>query len=252
MSEKPNQEPNPHESSALPPDVIEKKYEVSGEEVRYRPRTIIEDENGRVFIGDRRLRFGADQMLLARLLKGIVSVSDIVYIKDRDDWGGYYSYKLPLNSELEAVDLDGLRVKVRSEEIILSAIFSDFDHEIGSVHHQNLRVEGDEFAFFDFENFTSFWINRNMSIGEQFRKYYSDFDEENRGRILRKLNELEVRFQGNFLEHILKSIENYNDDVPVVIKEAPGDNKIESFRQEVLRRIIELKTALQSNPSNNQ
>ncbi len=192
-------------------------------------------------------------MLISRLLKGVVAVSDVVFIKDGDGNGNYYSYKLPLEHAPQIPDIKEQMNRAYIEELICCAVFTDYDHGVGELRKDmhNFTSGNKNFTFFDFDQATYFWRYAGQKVAHAALRIKHHIGTDGVKVFVQKLDELEDRFRSSFLQDVVASIEKNNGDIPVIIKEAPGDNKIESFRQEVLRRIIELKTALESNPSNN-
>ncbi len=204
----------------------------------------LSDNEGREFYGGEKFKSGPNQMLLTRMLKGIIPVSDVVFIKDRDGNGHFYSYKTPLKD-----------IKINSEQpysydealmdsYILRAIFQDRDHlpYKDDGESENTRHEDGKYVFFDFDKFKYFW-DKNMSgvdldtLQKQISKALSG---PRKDFIQKHLHLLKTTFEGEkglaFLRDIVKSIPTIEEGISV-IEQAPGEDKVLSFQRELVKRI---------------
>lgn len=95
------------------------------------------------------------QQAIARLLKGIINVSDLIETPQ-----GFVSKEMPLEKVVEP----SRRNEVLADIELLSLVFNDYDHALEGEHnldgavaasgHQNLRVENDRVAYYDFDRGT--------------------------------------------------------------------------------------------------
>lgn len=215
----------------------------------------IGDNVGRVFFGGERFKSGPSQMLIARLLKGIVNVSDVVYVADASS-PGFYSYKAPIDT----VQHNGARdhskeviEKAKVDFVILQLIFSDFDHTVGEDKelNANFRYENGEYTFFDFEpkNFWNVYAKWDELKYREMYEYKIKFIEKNKlPLLLEKVNEIKERVESDFFTDVLDSVRTYakEDDSIFLLANAEGENKVESFKNELLRRISIIEKMIKS------
>lgn len=90
------------------------------------------------------------QQFVARLLKGIVNVSDVVSVEDERGETRYFSRVMPLDKIDEPSDA----AERRADAGLLATLFFDGDHGTETTSErpqlQNYREEGDKHAFYDF------------------------------------------------------------------------------------------------------
>src|SRR3989338_7707290 len=224
------------------------------------------DKEGRHFyaIGEK----ASDQMLLSRLLKGVVPVSDVVYIKDQDG-GEFYSHSLFRRGKdaLENVDKN-FEVDYGLEELdvdilLLQYIFSDGDHGPRGTPqrvtefplqpegaYSNIDRQRDNFSFFDFHHFERhFWEESGKEFLHKFLKEnLQKFNPHQKAFLTTRLKQLRDRVTGEqgtqFLKDILSSIEKETGMRPKVITVAPGENKLSSLQEELTKRIEQIQKEL--------
>ena len=203
---------------------------------RNKETRVFKDSSGRSYFEIS--KFGADQMFLAKMLKGIMPVSDVIYQNAK-----FLSYKMPLNAVAKDAGEMNWQQRVRAYNLALDSIFGDHHH-----YRTNIAVSGDTAVMYDFHLFgQQFWYEsshienyvRNLALG-------NDDLKNNSIRILYLRTLLKVRnmLDGEtgsaFLREIVDHIKKISSQTPTTIQQAPGsdqDERIKSFRDEVLRRI---------------
>jgi hypothetical protein len=245
MNFKETPQPDPKISSVVGVDGVQ-ELEVVDKIAKDKSLNIIGDDVGRVYFGGEKFKSGPDQMLIARLLKGIVNVSDIVYVKDTDS-PGFYSYKAPIDKVQHKEARDHSKEVVEKAKVdlaLLQIIFSDFDHIVNEIQriNENFIYENGEYAFFDFEprNFWSIYATWDYSKYKELCEYRIKFIEKSRlPFFLEKVHEMKERIQSGFFEEVLNSVRKYtkDDESFFLLCNAPGENKVESLKNELLRRI---------------
>ncbi len=209
---------------------------------------IVEDPEGRRLYGGEHFRFGSDQMLLTRMLKGIVNVSDVVFVKDEKGEGKFYSYELPLeDSSPEYAERSTDLYNADAGVFMLTHIFHDGDHKWPMA---NTRAQYQRHAFFDFEHFGGFWRDFYAGRPEEIKKDLQGKDTYSKQILSTKIEELLRRFDGeeglNFLQFIVSSIEKEGAGVPKSIQEAPGEDKVTAFQAELIKRIQKVKAQIEA------
>jgi len=199
-----------------------------------------EPEGERAFYQIEEDDFGADQMLLARMLKGIMPVADVI-VKIEAGVPTYYSYEIPLenvnNTKTKEENVD----RIKLDAWILEIVFHDEEH----AHHEGYRLwnmanKGDNFYLFDFDVIgMHFWGPTFIeTVNEETFEGLTSQDFE---FLTNQLSELLGRFDGSeglrFINDILENIQKVGGEMPAVIMKAPGDNKVGAFQQEVVRRL---------------
>jgi hypothetical protein len=191
-----------------------------------------------------------DQLFLARMLKGIMPVSDITYDKH-----GFYSYEMPL----ERIDSESKPYTWEqglADTLILDAVFHDDDHEISGKgpdwSFTNGERRGDAAVFFDFENFgRRFW--KPSRISELWTRRLFKDSPEARTACLDRLKDLRETFEGRagleYLKTILGNVRRARKETPRVIAKAPGSTepeRLKTFQEELLDRIDSFEKLLLS------
>ena len=96
------------------------------------------------------------QAFVAKLLKGIIPISDVVSIKDAMGKEYFFSKQI----HLEDYDVVSTKDEIQACTLLLQYIFNDSDHdiEIDYTHDDNLnaRYANGKFVFFDFGAATNF------------------------------------------------------------------------------------------------
>lgn len=144
------------------------------------------------------------QQAVARALKGIINVSDIV---SREVEGGtaYYSRHLPLDRVQEEI----VKEDARADAELLRLIFDDHDHlfvtepttstdNVADLRPQNIRYEGGRANYFDF----------NLAILSEFDPpgLRGNLPHESITRLKEKVNALADRFSGDEGREFARSI----------------------------------------------
>jgi hypothetical protein len=167
-----------------------------------------------IFHAKEGFREGPDQMCLVRLLKGIIPVSDILYVKDKDGHGRFSSYEIPLAGTDNESGLSTLD-RAKMDEAILSIIFNDNDHASFSFDDKkeklNVMVDDVGYAFFDFEAFAYFW-RHNSFIQDRMQAVLVNCSSDQIRFLHHRLDALIDRFDGE------KGIEFITSVVSYVIK----------------------------------
>jgi hypothetical protein len=99
---------------------------------------------------------GPDQMFLVRMIKGIIPVSDVVFVTNKKGSGSFYSREMPLDDIEDDSERSYGRDNVIVDMFILNMIFHDGDHEINP-RNWNMLSKESHFAFFDFDSFAKIW-----------------------------------------------------------------------------------------------
>ncbi len=260
---------DPTTTSIIPPDgtqIKQKEREHSGIHGKFA------DTSGREYY---RILQGPpkDQMLLARILKGVLPVSDVVYVSDMPeqiDTEGhlYLSYKMPLE------DIGPSQAKYGPEEIqqdidLLRLIFSDRDHSLyernrpGS-EHNNLRSKDGRTAFFDFGvAFQNPEAYGSWAYGDESESHHQSLraamierrktpiELKNipflRERVEALHKHLAGEYGNTFIRAIVADMERRGIGTPQVILAAPGksvDERISAFQKEIEKRIEALRAGL--------
>ncbi|MDP3965372.1 MAG: hypothetical protein Q8Q13_01065 [bacterium] len=193
-------------------------------------------------------KYGADQMFLAKILKGIMPVSDVVY-----NSGKFLSYKMPVASISKDAGQMNFQERVDVHNLVLSYVFNDTDHH--GLTGRNMNVSGNAFGLFDAHLFSRFWDLWNTR--EYIRTHQDRYDLINKHvkiLCLGILTELHRMFGGEdglaHMHAILDHIKKVSSEVPTTILNAPGSNeeeKTRSFRDEVLKRVAHLENIIKYN-----
>jgi hypothetical protein len=212
-----------------------------------------------------------DQMLLARLLKGILPVSEVVYLSnvpEQIDPKGrlFVSYKMPLGDIGSSQDQYGA-AEVQQDIDLLHLIFADRDHTLyenekpGS-EHNNLRSKDGRTVFFDFGDAFripdeyGFWGYDEQEKYNQLRtammhRRKTLTEQEHIPFLRERVEMLHKSLTGEhghaFVQAIVSDIERRGTEVPRVIRTAPGkstEEKVLAFQNEIEKRIEALRAGL--------
>lgn len=190
-------------------------------------------------------KFGADQMFLARILKGIMPVSDVVYNN-----GKFMSYEMPLGLIPKDAEEIHWKKKVQVYNFLLEFIFSDGDYHspIGG----NAAGTEDAIGLYDFDVFGSlFWKQPDIKkYTDGISNKHSNLNDHQFRTLCRELLSRLREVLGDegglaYLRAVLSNIRESSSETPVTIRNSPGngiEEKTRSFRNEVLRRIEQLET----------
>lgn len=236
-------EHDPTLSSVFPPSVQDLRK--IGENDK--KHDIRQDAHGRTF--HEIVRSPRDQMFLARLLKGVLPVSDIVYVPNEKK---FYSYEMP--GEDTSLERD-TRFEPTAELIIFIAIFHDTEHV-----HLNFQRRGGGYHYYDFDEFSYFWKQRGRAIPiiESTNQLVRSLKGDSHKSVIlkRELNRLRSRVEGGsgltFMEQIVAAMEKEGAGAPSVLEKAEDTSvhdHIVAFQKEVLNRISELEDILTENGS---
>ncbi len=239
----PNPEPDPTQSSVIGV----KKEALKGlpnEESSRRLR--FEDIHGRVFHGDW-LPYGSDQILLSRMLKGILPVADVVFSKGSDGEGRYYSYQVPLK-DVPKDPKNRFEDRAFVDQFLLQVIFHDFDHEVPIRYSGKggnaVANDGENYYLFDFDKFRYFWDNV-ANREELLLTKVNAMNEGKRKFLKQRISQLVGRIEGpsglEFLQAIISSLQKMGTPLPSVIDSIPGENKLQVFQEAVLSRIHDVE-----------
>lgn len=205
-----------------------------------RETSVYRDTSGRSYFEV--TKFGADQMLLARILKGIIPVSDVVY-----DNGRFLSYDMPLASISKDTERTRQRSRMSAYNLLLYFVFGDDDHYIPS---HNVKALGNGIKLFDFVGFGEyFWESRKIRDSRENPAGINNPENKQAKTILQvlllRLRERLVGEEGlSYIRAILDNIKKASSEIPVTIRKAPGldiATKTKSFRVAVLKRVIDLE-----------
>lgn len=143
------------------------------------------------------------QQVVARMLKGILNVADVVTVPSSDGENKYYSWKLPHNK----IEDETTKEQVIAEQLLLQYLFNSKDHMFNrySDWANNGRYEGDKLSHFDFGedayNFLETPTGRD-SVVAQLQQMKPDTITH----LKSKVSELESRFDGEQGKKFLQSI----------------------------------------------
>ncbi len=210
------------------------------------PLDMVEDSTGRKLYGGEGFERGADQMLLTRMLKGIIPVSDVVCVENTGGQKWFYSNVLSIKNESVRDIRSDLLMPLKTDIFILTNVFHDTDHLLPNDEDplHNIRVGENGHVFFDFDWFGGFWEPLSEYRLANNAKQLKGFDEAAISMLRVKINELMSAFDGaegyRFLNNIVISIRQASQEEPEVIMQAPGEDKVASFQNELINRLHQL------------
>ncbi|HBH71349.1 MAG: hypothetical protein UU88_C0007G0020 [Parcubacteria group bacterium GW2011_GWC1_42_11] len=143
------------------------------------------------------------QQVVARMLKGILNVSDVVAVPATDGENKYYSWKLQHGK----IEDENTREQMIAEQLLLQYLFNSKDHMFNKYSDwaNNGRYDGGKLSHFDFGEdaykFLETPTGRGSSIA-QFMQMKPDTITYLKG----KVSELESRFTGEEGKKFLQSI----------------------------------------------
>ena len=211
---------------------------------------------------------GSDQMFVARLLKGILPVSDVVFQKQRlvafipiFRTKKFHSYEIPLDrvhSEASPSYTEGDQLS--AYDFILASVFHDFDHP-GNIAGHNSLANKDSVVLYDFDRIPMyFWFS--ISDAANRHPWRRSIGEIVQGmpvlgkRYARQLlSSLKERFEGpqglEFLQAITNDMKSKGAGVPEIVataSSAEGEAKIAGFHRELVSRLDQALKILGSDP----
>lgn len=145
------------------------------------------------------------QQVVARMLKGVMNVSDVITVPSSTDGDKYYSWKTPLNK----IESESTKEDVEAEQLLLQYIFNSKDHRFNSNSNwaNNGRYENGKLAHFDFgEDAYKFLETPTGRDGLLSRLQFMSPETINNLRT--KVAELETRFEGESGKEFFQSIIN--------------------------------------------
>jgi len=190
---------------------------------------------------------GSDQMLIARMLKGILSVSDVVNSRNEAGYlGDFSSYEMPIADIEKDLQSPYSREDMHvASNAVLWIIFHDFDHEPDPGEHKPQNVNGideDKIALYDLGHASRFfWVPVTVDL----RITFGNMSESNKLCTLHLLKQMKERFSKKgkgieFLRDILSDMKKRGAGIPEIISSAPatsGDDKLVFFHLVFMDRI---------------
>lgn len=183
--------PDPTTFSSLPPG----EYEKSGE-------TIVTSE------GERWHRIRGDaaevQQVVARLLKGILNVSDVVEIRTGSS-RTFYSKEMPHADIEQATSPE----ETEADLMLLNLLFGDNDHEVFETGGKNLTKQDDRVSYYDFHIAKGNFLDKERHQASHMRGLVKLLTPEAKKVLKEKLLILKQRLEGGegkrFVETIARS-----------------------------------------------
>ncbi|HYC34751.1 MAG TPA: hypothetical protein VEC13_03390 [Candidatus Paceibacterota bacterium] len=239
LSPEPGKDFDPRESSIIGVRGLEK---VGQSEDGKADRFV--DKDGRVFYGEIKPdKHPADQMLTARILKGIIPVSDVVAVQT-DEGVKFYSHELPLDKikpkEVSSTD----SMESYADTLFLKFIFSDDDHYPESL---NMYSENTHHALYDFDEASDFW---KKNFGRDEKNYVRFLSPQEKSLLIERARALEDRLKGKdglaFLESVVESVRKEGNLESGMLKTKEGQKKlpfrqVKKLRDEIIRRAERLE-----------
>jgi len=265
VNDEPDINPEPNRSSVV--------FNGNQEDLRKIDVNTYEDAYGRLFVkpDGHEFRYAEDRILLKRILRGIVPVSDMVYIKNLKGEGSFFRYihqsitsRKDLYLSHHGYGRDEEYSKERSETkpsrefladiLILKDIFMDYDHEL----QRNSLAKDKDHLFYDLEMFGGHFWYPDPIMGYRGREnnIYPIFSPENlkykmdemddstveyvKIRILSLFERLEGDNGLNFIEAIITQMMNTGMKLPRVVNIANGETvkeKVAFFHEELSKRV---------------
>jgi len=143
------------------------------------------------------------QQVVARMLKGVLNVADVVTVPDEEGKERYYSRKMPL----QKIENDTSKEELASEQLLLEYLFNSKDHLFNPQSNwaNNATYKDGKMVHFDFgedaDNFLRAPTNRDSLIARlQF------MSPETIAHLKEKLSELHERFAGEEGKEFFRSI----------------------------------------------
>jgi len=164
-------------------------------------KTIVEAEGSRFYSLDK----GESQQVIARMLKGIINVSDVVAVRSPGMLNKLLSRKTFYSREMPMERIEG-ETSTRehiADLWILFWVFGDPDH-----FGRNVREKDGRTVYFDFESLSLFQgsSKQDSDVFAFTRGLLNLADKEQLGIMHDKLNRLEDRFRGIEGERMLRVI----------------------------------------------
>lgn len=243
----------------------------SGEQVKtvgtswphWREGNVVEDTHGRRF---HTIPSGTDQMFVARLLKGILPISDVVFQKQKLIQSipfikkkQFHSYEVPIKQlkEDKQHPYSGEEVLAASD-FILHCVFHDYDHPASvKIENAQWNDEAGRVVLYDFDRIPKYFWTPLPDVDTRTPIWLRDklrvMSEASKKCGLEFLTEMTSRLSVNeggedFVRTILNDMKRRGAGMPKVITAAStqkGEDKIAGFRRELLHRIEEARVILE-------
>jgi hypothetical protein len=200
--------------------------------------------------------YQADQMFLTRILKGILPVSDIVCVKDKNGENRFFSKEIP-DFEFPKPEFAYDKIYINcetsmtAEDFILFYIFRDSDHHIHFPQHNSVykrfpfRVNTQ--SIFDFEGAVSFWSDSSSFYGFVESVTFSKLSESSKKAILYYIDKLKARFSGDAFEDFVNKVDteilNTTGESPWVLNKEKG-RTVDKYVNELLSRLNNLENKI--------
>ena len=226
---------------------------------------IIEDQFGRKYYEI--TSNASDQMFLAKLLKGVLPTSDIIYIKESSSntdqlnskEGRFFSYEMPLDKMKRPPEAPKtLRFEAQAYRLLLAHVFSDYDRKVwGKTGMHNGRISDTGITLHDFADFANKFSyteseterdeRRNVDWSE-WVAYCGNEWEDTRNFLRHKCTELKNRLEGeqglSFMKAVITNMQTQKVPLPTVLGDATSNESLFKFQEEVLLRISLLQESL--------
>ncbi len=197
---------------------------------------IYKDTEGRIYHEIK--GYPADQMLVSRMLKGIVNVCDVIYNKDRDL---YMSNQVDMNT-VAPQDPGQVYAQAKADEDILMFIFNDADH--GS---SNYVVSEFAYVLHDFGNVGSHFWKRGEDMNATVVAAMNLGSERDALRV--RVEKLSTRFSGDegykFINAIVLEIKESGAETPSILRFASdSSDPVRAFQAQLLQRLDNISSAI--------
>lgn len=189
----------------------------------------------------------ADQMFLARMLKGVLPVSDVVFDESTKK---FYSYEMPVERVEKTADSSEYQAHMKADRLILALVFDDRDHGVGKDHEQNMRSAKGAHVFFDFANVTDFWESSDPFRKEsEINAAIDELYPRDKEALSQKASQLENAIKGSegldFLTAIVTNMQTIGAGLPSILKGKRGKQEpLVAFQKEALKRLALIKYAI--------
>lgn len=189
------------------------------------------------------------QQVVARILKGILNVADIVTVPSSDGENKYYSWKLPHNK----IENETTKEQVIAEQLLLQYLFNSRDHMFNKYSDwaNNGRYEDGKLSHFDFGEDAYKLLEAPSGRGSIIAQLLQ-MKPDTISHLKNKVSELESRFAG---EHGKKFLQSIIDASPArvtelfgpaeVFKKYPNIDEVDLLHSVLIERIESLKIVLE-------
>lgn len=188
------------------------------------------------------------QQVVARMLKGILNVSDVVAVPDSHGEEKYYSWKTPLDK----ISDESTKEQVEAEQMLLRYLFNSRDHMFNrySDWANNGRYKDGKLVHFDFGE-DAYRFLEAPSDRDSLLARLRNMRPKTLSSLRDKVTELQARFEGESGKAFFRSITEASDG-PVtelfgpseVFEKYPDIEPLDLLHQVLVGRIVGLKHAL--------